>query len=69
MTLKKLCVFPNDPLIAYYEKGEIKERYLNPNNFFDEIHCISTVSKDIDAEKVQKLAGTAKFQISKNNRS
>ena len=28
----KLCVFPNDPLQAYYDKGEIKERYYNPNN-------------------------------------
>jgi len=60
---KILCVFPNDPLQAYYDKGEINERYLNPNNLFDEIHCISTVSKDIDAEKVQKLAGIAKFQV------
>jgi len=59
----KLCIFPNDPLQAYYDKGEINERYFNPNNLFDEIHCISTVSKDIDVEKVQKLAGTAKFQI------
>ena len=59
----KLCVFPNDPLQAYYDKGEINERYFNPNNLFDEIHCISTVSKDIDVEKVQKLASTAKFEI------
>lgn len=63
MTLKKLCVFPNDPLNAYYEKGEIKENYFNPNNYFDEIHCISTVPNDIDVSKVQKLAGDAKFEI------
>lgn len=59
----KLCVFPNDPLRAYYEKGEIKERYFNPNNMFNEIHCISTTSLDIEEVKVQKLAGSAKFHI------
>ena len=36
----KICIFPNDPILAYYKKGEIKERYYNPNNFFDEIHFI-----------------------------
>lgn len=59
----KLCVFPNDPLRAYYEKGEIKDRYFNPNNMFNEIHCISTTSADIEENKVQKLAGNAKFHI------
>ena len=23
----KICIFPNDPLIAYYDKGEIKDKY------------------------------------------
>ena len=59
----KLCIFPNDPLIAYYEKGEIKENYFNPGNFFEEIHCISNSEKDIEVKKVQKLAGNAKFTI------
>jgi glycosyltransferase involved in cell wall biosynthesis len=59
----KLCVFPNDPLIAYYEKGEIKEGYFNPGNLFEEIHCISNSLDDIEVEKVQKLAGNAKFFI------
>lgn len=31
----KLCVFPNDPIKAYLEKGEIKERYFNPKNLFN----------------------------------
>jgi len=54
----KLCIFPNDPIIAYYEKGEIKERYFNPNNFFDEIYIISFIENDIEESKVQSLAGT-----------
>ena len=59
----KVCIFPNDPIIAYYEKGEIKERYFNPNNFFDEVHIISFIDKEIDESKVQKIAGKAKLII------
>jgi len=60
---KKIIIFPNDPIIAYYEKGEIKERYFNPNNFFDEIHVISFIESDVDVSKVKELAGNADFFI------
>ena len=59
----KLCVFPNDPLQAYFDKGEIKERYYNPQNFFDEIHFITLIEQDIDASKIQTIAGKAKIVI------
>jgi len=59
----KLCIFPNDPIRAYFEKGEIKDRYFNPNNIFDEIHIISFVEKEIEESKVQKIAGNAKLII------
>jgi len=59
----KLCVFPNDPLKAYYEKGEIKERYFNPNNLFDEIHVISLFDSDEKEEKVAEVAGNATLKI------
>ena len=59
----KICIFPNDPILAYYKKGEIKERYYNPNNFFDEIHIISLIEKDIDESLVKTLAGNAKLKI------
>lgn len=59
----KLCVFPNDPIKAYFEKGEIKQRYYNPQNFFDEIHIISFTDSDIDEEKVRAIAGTAILKI------
>lgn len=61
--VRKLCVFPNDPIKAYYEKGEIKTRYFNPMNFFDEIHIISFTEKDIEEEKVHDIAGTAQLKI------
>lgn len=59
----KLCIFPNDPIIAYYNKGEIKERYFNPKNMFEEVHIISLIDKDIEEEKVQTLVGNATLKI------
>lgn len=59
----KLCVFPNDPIISYYKKGEIKERYYNPMNFFDEVHIISFTDKDIEESKVKTLVGSALLKI------
>lgn len=59
----KVCIFPNDPIISYYEKGEIKERYFNPENIFDEVHVISFIDQDIDESKVQKIVGNAKLII------
>ena len=59
----KVCIFPNDPIISYYNKGEIKERYYNPNNFFQEVHIISFIEKDVEESKVQILVGNAKLKI------
>lgn len=59
----RLCVFPNDPIRAYFEKGEIKERYFNPGNFFGEVHIISTFDSDIKENKVRKIGGDAKLVI------
>jgi glycosyltransferase involved in cell wall biosynthesis len=59
----KLCIFPNDPIKAYYEKGEIKTRYFNPKNFFDEIHIISLTDNDISELKVKTIAGNANLKI------
>lgn len=56
-------MFPNDPIISYYNKGEIKKRYYNPCNIFDELHIISFIEKDVEESKVQTIAGNAKFKI------
>lgn len=61
--VKKLCVFPNDPLTAYFKKGEIKPRYFNPNNLFDEIHVISLFDSDENEENVKQIAGTGVLKI------
>lgn len=59
----KLCVFPNDPLRSYLEKGEIKPRYFNPKNVFDEIHVISLFDSDENEENVRELVGNATLKI------
>lgn len=59
----KLCVFLTDPMEVLYKKGEIKNRYYNPCNYFDEIHMISFCSKDIEEEKVRIVAGDARLKI------
>lgn len=59
----KICIFPNDPIISYFNKGEIKNRYYNPCEIFDEVHIISFTDKDVKENQVQSLVGNAKFQI------
>ncbi len=61
--VSKLCVFPNDPLNAYYKKGEVKERYFNPESLFEEVHVITLADDDIAEEKVQTMAGNALLRI------
>lgn len=61
--MSKLCVFPNDQLSAYYKKGEIKSRYFNPKNIFDEIHVISLFDSDEREENVKDVAGKANLKI------
>lgn len=61
--VRKLCVFPNDPLSSYLKKGEIKSRYFNPKNLFDEVHIISLFDSDEKEENVQIVAGSAILKI------
>lgn len=61
--MRRLCVFPNDPLEAYLRKGEVKNRYFNPCNLFDEVHAITLAERDIDPTAVQEVAGTARLFI------
>lgn len=61
--LKKLVVFPNDPIWVYYEKGEIKERYFNPGNLFEVVHLFTFTDREIESHKVQIIAGDARLNI------
>ena len=59
----KLCIFPSDPIVEYYKKGEIKNRYFNPNNIFEHVDIISFTDNEIDEIKVKELAGTGTIKI------
>jgi len=59
----KVVIFPNDPLIAYLEKGELKDRYFNPKDLFDEVHFITFSDKECGVSDIQKTIGEAKGYI------
>ncbi len=56
---RRLCIFLTDPMKVFYRKGEIKARYYNPANFFDEVHVISFCDKDMAEDTVREVAGHA----------
>ena len=60
----KLVVFPTDPVESYARKGEVKQGYYNPGNFFDEIHIINLSNKEeLDYSIISEMCGKAKCQI------
>lgn len=61
--MKRLAVIPADPLHKYLAKGEIKSRYWNPCELFDEVHIVSLCPSDVEPEEVQALVGRAKLHI------
>ncbi len=59
----KALIFPNDPLVAYLKKGELKERYFNPNNIFKEVHFVTFFEDECSINEIQKTIGNAKGYI------
>ena len=59
----KLCVFPNDALTSYFKKGEIKQEYFNPSNYFSEVHIISLFEEEIKIDQIQSMSGNAELKI------
>ena len=59
----KFGVLSSDPLYKYHEKGEIKRRYWNPEEIFDEVYVFSFCERDIEPAKVQELVGRARLEI------
>jgi glycosyltransferase involved in cell wall biosynthesis len=60
---RRLAVFANDPIWQYVEKGEIKPRYFNPCDLFDEVHLITPTDRDVRPSDVQELVGRANLEI------
>ena len=60
---RRILVIPNDPLYRYAAKGEVKERYFNPENFFDEVHVLSLADEDNSLETARIMAGNSPVRI------
>jgi glycosyltransferase involved in cell wall biosynthesis len=58
-----LCVFPGDCLKTFFAKGEVKERYYNPCDFFDEVHFVTFCEEEVDPEKVRSIVGKARIFV------
>ena len=56
----KVLIFPNDPLVAYFKKGELKDRYFNPNNIFQEVHFVTFFDDECAINEIQKTIGNAR---------
>lgn len=61
--MKTLLVLLTDPLERFYRKGEIKPRYYNPENVFDEVHFFSPAEQDLEPAAVREIVGTARMTI------
>jgi glycosyltransferase involved in cell wall biosynthesis len=59
----RALIFPNDPLISYVLKGEIKKNYFNPNNIFNEIHFVTFAKKECSINDIKITVGNAKCYI------
>lgn len=57
--MKKLAVFPGASLREYLAKGEIKARYYNPLNVFEEVHFITMVDPrdELGGDELLKIKG------------
>lgn len=58
--MPRLCVLPADPITASVRKGEIKARYFNPEDLFDEIHVVTTDASRVDESALGQMAGAAR---------
>lgn len=58
-----ILVFPHDPLIKYVRKGEIKERYWNPQGMFEAVHIVDFTSEPVEVSDVQRVSGEAELTI------
>ncbi len=60
---RTLVVIPNDPLERYEAKGEVKDRYFNPCDFFDKVLVLPLAKHDSGIETARKMAGRAEVSI------
>ncbi|MGB3368599.1 MAG: glycosyltransferase family 4 protein [Acidaminobacteraceae bacterium] len=63
---QKIVILISDQLTNIVSKGEVTNRYYNPNNIFDEVHIIMSNNDIVSEEnfkKVQLMSGNAKLYL------
>src|SRR5579883_2459941 len=58
-----VSVFPMNPIAASVRKGEIKDRYFNPCDLFDQVQVVSPEDEDLDPATVQCTVGRASLDL------
>lgn len=59
----RYAVIADGSLRIAHAKGEVKKRYWNPGDIFDEVHVITLADDDIDPDLVQAVAGRAQLFV------
>lgn len=59
----RLCILLSDPIEDTLKKGEVKLRYFNPRNIFDEIHILNPSWNKIELESIKLMVGNAKVTV------
>ncbi|MFH1068956.1 MAG: glycosyltransferase family 4 protein [Candidatus Glassbacteria bacterium] len=60
---RKLIVIPNDPISRYQAKGETRERYFNPGDYFQQVHVFSLADSDEAQAAAAIMSGGAEVFI------
>ena len=59
----RYAVIADGSLRIAHAKGEVKKRYWNPGDIFDEVHVITLADDDIDPDLVQAVASRAQLFV------
>ena len=59
----RALVIPNDPLRSYVIKGEVKPRYFNPDNLYDEVYFLTFTLEEEPYEEIKATVGKAYYEI------
>lgn len=60
---KTLLIIITDRLTDLLKKGEITDRYYNPENVFDNVHILSPTGAAVDMDVLQRTVGNAKLHL------
>lgn len=63
MASRSICIILTDPLKVFEQKGEIKSRYYNPQNYFEKVIFVSFTSHEAGSDTIRTVIGEAEALI------